>query len=243
MGCGASKNQAIDQSCDLEMYSQDAFCGTCPSLQVEDDSYKTTGGAEPPSTAEEAAGGQHDQAGSNVQEDIVALEPYLSLPAGPEAFESSTSDVGSMMQPPQPPRIPTFAPLEVHTAATSAVDANATADSSSPVSGARSTGSAVKRPPGISQARSYPHPLQGASGTSTLMPSIQSSEADRLRSVSWSVPSGPSREPSISSTFMTLVPGDGPTSQQMWAQLGADVMMEIARRQQAVLEQSTLSQI
>ena len=35
-------------------------------------------------------------------------------------------------------------------------------------------------------------------------------------------------EPSAGSRFMSLVPGDGPTPEQMWAQLGADVMMEFA---------------
>ena len=79
-----------------------------------------------------------------------------------------------------------------------------------------------------------------------LDPSIQSDgyvSANFIRDYPELVDGVPSHESSISSTFMTLVPGDGPTSQQMWAQLGADVMMEIARRQQAVLEQSTLSQI
>ena len=32
-------------------------------------------------------------------------------------------------------------------------------------------------------------------------------------------------EPSVASRFMTLVEGDGPTPQQMWAQLGSDFMM------------------
>ena len=35
----------------------------------------------------------------------------------------------------------------------------------------------------------------------------------------------PYDEPPPISQFMTLVPGDGPTTQQMWAQLGADVML------------------
>ena len=69
-----------------------------------------------------------------------------------------------------------------------------------------------------------------SAATSSLMPSVQSSEADRLRPSSFSVPSdGPSREPSPPTHFMTLVDGDGPTSQQMWSQLGADVMMEHSR--------------
>ena len=94
----------------------------------------------------------------------------------------------------------------------------------------------------ISSARGplgHRHP---ATSGSSLMPSIQSSEADRMRPASWSVPSGPSREPSPPSQFMTLVEGDGPTSAQMWAQLGADVMMEISRQRQAT-EISFLSQI
>ena len=40
----------------------------------------------------------------------------------------------------------------------------------------------------------------------------------------------PGFEPPPPDRFMTLVEGDGPTTREMWAQLGADVMMRHARR-------------
>ena len=242
MGCIVSKKQSVDPPREIVInIGQDAagHSPACHPLDMaplgEDESYRTAGceDHDHDNTAGKSDGPDVTEA---PDDDLTGGSP-ANLPAGPEAFDESTA---TSVEASVLPRIPTFAPLEVNP---SRAGGHGTPGGASTHTSIRSSNSVANRPPGGSQARSNPHPLPGASGTSTLMPSIQSSEADRLRSVSWSVPSGPSCEPSISSTFMTLVPGDGPTSQQMWAQLGADVMMEIARRQQAVLEQSTLSQI
>ena len=169
--------------------------------------------ASPPS-CNDGADAARDNTDLNVSDVLVSPGGIQDL-VGPCAFDSNISEEVVLSM------IPSFIPLP-----------DGDADRGVPLSRTAGSSTHSRHRDSISSARRPSGHRHPATSGSSLMPSIQSSEADRMRPASWSVPSGPSREPSPPSQFMTLVEGDGPTSEQMWAQLGADVMMEISRQRQ-----------
>jgi hypothetical protein len=84
-------------------------------------------------------------------------------------------------------------------------------------------------PDASAPTRPKPHPVRSPSDDS-LPSSIKSTESERNRVASFIYPTdGPSRQPSPPDVFMELVTPIGPTSDELWAQLGMDVMMLQAR--------------